>query len=1167
MKNKLLYQLLMVSKLTAKGFILQCLLLNFIWAADISAQEVKSVYEVNITLKAKSSQLEDLFKEIEKQTNFVFSYLREDLKNAPQIASLQISKKSSVADILIEIAKSYKLKFKQVNNVINVIPNPGNIEKIEIVIQKKTVSGRVTSFDNSDGLPGVNVLEKGTNNGTVTDIEGNYSLMVSEGTILVFSSVGYTTEEVEVGNRSVVDLVMTQDIQQLQELVVTALGIKKEAQKLGYATSTVDPDEMTVNRTTNFMNSLQGKIPGVNITTLGTGPAGTSKIRIRGQSSFSGQNQPLMVVNGVPIDNTNYGVTTGNSGSDGANTDRGRNRTSDGGDGLTSINPDDIESMTVLRGAAAAALYGARAKDGVIMITTKNRGDGQGIGVSFNSNFVSDTPLDFTDYQYEYGQGENGIRPTSPNPTSGVWSFGEKFQPGMTQILFDGVEVPYVPQPSHVKTFYRTGYSFTNTIALSANNERGGFNLSLSNLDNESVVPNSEYSRRTLNLGFTQDFGKKFNLSGNVNYSNERIKNPPQIAEQDMSTPTTIFSLANSMPLDLLQEKMKDDNGNEFVYSRFRNRTNPYWAAYEKFDNIKRDRLFGNITARYNFTEWLYLQGRVGQDFYARDQDYNFPTGTAAISAAPEGFSNGQFVQDSRRFREINSDFLLGANRTFGKFGVDLTMGGNIMYRRMDRNNVVVDDFVVRDLYTVMNGRVKDPVYEISERQVNSLYGMAEISYNDFLFINATARNDWFSTLSPETRSVLYPSLTGSFVFTSAFPNLPEWISFGKIRAGFAQSGSDTDVAPYANNLYYNINNNLFPNPSGALQPVGVINTATVPNANLRPMTVNEKEIGLELKLFNDRVGIDVTYYNKLTSDQILATQVSDASGYQRQLINVGESVNRGVELLLTLVPVQTSDFRWETSFNGSYNNSEVLKLDLKDSVSQITVGTGRFDGELRHVVGQPMGQLFGFGYLRDDQGRQVFDPNSGRPLRTPEQIRYGTAIPLWVGGFLNSFTYKDFDMSFLIDFKLGHKMISGTNFNAWRHGLHKGTLEGREEGFVIGDGVNPNGETNTTQALLQPYYETVRSLRIQEEFVYNAGFWRLRQITIGYNLNRLLPDNLFIKQAKVSFVANNVFLLKKWVDNIDPESFGFSSDNLMGLEAAGVPTARSLGFNLNLKF
>lgn len=1049
-----------------------------------------------------------------------------------------------------------------------------------INIIEVTVSGTVVD-QNGDPLAGVTVMVAGAVTGTVTDLDGKYSLSVPEGSSLIFSFVGYRSETVSVGDQSIINITLLEDLAALEEVVVTALGIKREAKSLGYATSTVDAEEMTVNRTPNFMNALQGKVAGVNITSLGTGPAGTSKIRIRGQSSVGGQNQPLIVVNGIPIDNTNFGANPGNRGSDGSNTDRGRSRVSDGGDGLTSINPDDIESMTVLRGAAASALYGARAKDGVIMITTRTRAATPGIGVEWNSNYTMDNPMNFTDWQYEYGQGENGIRPTSANPVSGVWSFGERFQPGMTQVLFDGVEVPYTPQKDQIGQFYRTGHTFTNTLTVSSGGEFGGFSLSLSNLDNESIVPNSNYNRNTINLGFTQDVGGKFTFSGNVNYSKEKIKNPPQIAEQDMSTPTTMYSLANSMPMDLLREKMADENGNEFIYSRFRNRTNPYWAAYERFDKVRRDRIFGNITARYNIAEWLYVQGRVGQDFYARDQEYNFPTGTASLPNAPEGYVNGDYVQDNRRFRELNTDFLIGANRTFGDVGLSLTLGGNQMYRRMDRNNVEVVDFVVRDLYTVMNGRVKDPIYELSERKVNSLYGMAELSYMDALFLNATIRNDWFSTLSQANRSILYPSVTGSFVFSQPFENFPSWISFGKIRAGYAEVGSDTDVSPYANNLFYRVENNQFPNRSGQLQPIGIINTATVPNPNLKPMRVSEWETGLEMRFLDDRFGLDITYYNKLTSDQILGAQVSDASGYTNQLINVGESRNQGVELLLTAVPIETSDFRWDLSFNGSYNHTEVLTLGVSERDTVITVGAGIFGGELRQVVGKPMGQLYGFGYLRDPEGRQVFDANNGRPLRTAAQIPFGTAIPVWVGGIMNSFSYKGFSFTALIDFKLGHKMISGTNFNAWRHGLHKGTLPGREEGYIIGDGViiteqirDDAGEVisttyapNTVQSEVQAFYETVRSANLMEQTVYDAGFWKLRQLTLGYDFTSLLSENLFIRGLRLSAVANNVSIIKKWVPNIDPEQFGFSSDNLVGLEAPGLPTTRSLGFNLNVKF
>lgn len=1046
---------------------------------------------------------------------------------------------------------------------------------------EQTLSGTVTDGNTGEPLPGVNVLAQNTTIGTITDIDGNYALSVPDDTeVLVFSSVGYVTQEIAIDGRTTIDLALRPDVTELGEVVVTALGIKKDAKKLGYATATVEPEEVTVNRTTNFMNALQGKIAGVNISSPATGPAGSSKIRIRGQSSFAGQNSPLIVINGVPVDNSNYGVTAGNQGSDEAIGNRIGNN-SDGGDGLTSINPDDIESMTVLKGAAAAALYGFRASNGVIMITTKTQGTDQGIGVQWNTNFTADYPLDYTDFQYEYGQGEGGERPTAPNPTSGVWSFGERFEPGMTQVLFDSVVVPYAPVRDRIRKFYRTGLNLTNTLTVSAGGEKGGFNLSLSNLTNQNIVPNSSFRRRTINLGFVQDITSKLNVSGNINYSIEDNKNPPIVVQQNISTPVVLYTLANSMPLDVLEANRLNADGDEFIWSRFRNRTNPYFSIYERFENIRRDRLFGNVTARYQFADWLYVQGRIGQDYYARDQEFNFPTGQASLPPAPSGFVNGSYVQEVRRFREINADFLVGASQQFGAFGVDLTLGGNQMYRRNDRNSVFVEDFIVRDLYTVQNGRVKDPLYTLDEEQVNSLYGALELSFRDYLFLNATARNDWFSVLSSDDRSILYPSVTGSFVFSQAFTNFPNWITFGKLRAGYAEVGSRADLAPYSNVLFYNVNNNLFASPEGGTLPLASIRGGTIPNATLRPMRVAETEAGVELRLFDSRVGIDFSYYTKLTTDQILAAQVSDASSYTSQLINVGESRNRGVELLLSVVPVRTNNFQWEAVFNGSYNNSEVLRLGQDPTDTVITVGSGIGGVTVRQVVGKPLGQIYGFRYQRNDEGQIIHSSNNGRPLRTDEQSSFGTAIPLYVGGITNSLRYRDLTFSFLIDFKLGHKMASGTNFNVWRHGLHKATLEGREQGYVVGDGVVVANEVrdeagnvietvyapNTVQTPIQTFYETIGANNLTEIYVYNAGFWQLRQVSIGYDFTRLLPEDFFIRGVRLNAIANNVLLLKKWVPNIHPEQLPSSSDNLVGMEQTSLPLTRSIGFNLNVKF
>ena len=1023
--------------------------------------------------------------------------------------------------------------------------------------QTNRVTGTVTGADNQ-GLPGVNVLVGGTSTGTTTDADGKYAINAPNNASLVFSYISYLSQTVPVNNRSIIDVKLVEDAKAIDEVIVTALGIKRESKTLGYATATVNAEQINVNRTPNFVSGLQGKMAGVNITTMGTGPAGTAKIRIRGQSSFSGNNSPLIVVNGVPIDNSNYALG-GDFGTRAANS-------SDGGDGLSSINPDDIETMTVLKGATAAALYGSRAKDGVVMITTKNRGSGKGFGVTYNANFTTDTPLDYTDFQYEYGQGEGGKRPTTPNPTSGVWSFGEKFQPGMTQVLFDNKTYPYEPVYNRVKQFYRVGTNFTNTVTVANNTEKGGFSLSFGNTDNKGIMENNTFNRKVINLGFTQNITNRLTASGNINYSKENNINPPQLNTQDFSVSTVVFTLANSMPFQALRDNQTQPNGDEFVFSRFLVRNNPYYSMSRHFENINRDRLFGNIALRYQFTDWLSLQGRIAQDSYVRNQDYNIPNGYAPIPQAPVGYVNGSYTQDVRQNLERNIDFLLTVNKTFGKIGVDVNLGGNARYARNDYNSVTVQDFVQPGLYTVANGRIKNPIYQLAEKNINSLYGAATVSYKEFLYLSATARNDWFSTLAPQNRSILYPSVTGSFVFSQAFDNLPSWLSFGKLRAAYAQVGSD-NVAPYSNALYYSVDNNSFPNPAGQLVPLGGINASVVPNKNLRPLRIQEAEVGMELKLFQNRVGFDLTYYHKTTDDQILAAQISDASSYTSKLINVGRSANQGLEMLLTFSPVSSTDFRWDVSANASYNTSKVLKLGLSPNDTIITVSSGG-GRNLAQVVGKPIGQLYTFTYLRDAQGRQVFDAKSGLPLRNNTLQNVGNALPKYFGGITNTFTYRGIALSVLIDFKLGFNMIAGRNINYVRHGLSKRTLPGRDVGYVIGDGVNPNGEVNKTQTAVQPFYESINPLGINEDFVTSAGFWKLRQISLGYDFTKLLPSGFFIKGIRLNAVANNVLIIKKWTENMDPEEALVSSDNGVGLDFwPGLPPTRSVGFNLNVKF
>ncbi|RFM31621.1 SusC/RagA family TonB-linked outer membrane protein [Chitinophaga silvisoli] len=1032
---------------------------------------------------------------------------------------------------------------------------------IYAVTYAQNITG-IVSDDKGTKLPGVSVIVKGSPHGTTTDNTGRYNIHAPSNATLVFSFLGFKTTEVKIAARTVIDVSMVMDNQNLGEVIVTALGIKKQSRSLGYAATSVKPEEISVNRSSNVMNALQGKVAGVNISSLGTGPGGTSKIRIRGQSSISGQNNPLIVINGVPVDNTNFNDNTISV--------KGGGVFADGGDGLSSINPDDIENMTILKGAPASALYGSRAKDGVIMITTKTKGKTKGIGVTYNLNYTNDTPLDYTDYQQEYGQGENGVRPAAPNPTSGQWSFGEKFEPGMTQILFNNLTVPYTPQGSRIKEFYRHGQNIANTIAFESSSDKGGFRMSLNNTSNQGIMPNNTFNRKSMNLGFSYNLSEQFLISGNVNYSREINKNPPNIANQDNSIPTTLMAMSTSMPLHLLDENKYNAAGDEYNWSRFTNRTNPYWVLAEQFHNIKRDRIFGNVTLKYFLLPWLSVQGRFGQDYWSRDEDVNnFPTGQASRAAAPPGFVNGLYTQESRRFRETNLDYLVNANKKFGNVEVNLNAGGNRMRKRTDVNNVVVTDFITRGIYTVQNGRSKDPVYTLIEQGVNSLYSSAELNFNQTYYLTGTLRNDWFSTLSPENRSIMYPSVSGSYIFSEHLTHV-KWLNFGKLRLGYAEVGSDGDVAPYSNQLFYIPNANFINNPNGQPVPVGTsaisnnVTGTTLPNVNLKPSRIAELEAGLEMRLFNNRVNIDLAVYRKITSDQIVLVQISDASGYLNRPINSGKSRNHGFEAMLNLVPVKSPDWSWEFTANTSYNITKVLSIITNKPGERITTGTHVFNGETRHVVGQEIGQIAGYGYAYNEKGQQIFQSN-GLPQRSSDFMLFGSALPKWVGGFLNTVNYKGFRLSVFIDYKLGNKMLSGTNFNAVRHGLHKMTLEGREGG-VKGVGVDASGNPNNAVAPVQTYWEHLRSQQIIAPVVYNGGYWKLRQVSLGYDLTKHIPARWPVKGVKLDLVANNVLLLKKWVDNIDPETFGFGSDNQIGLESPGLPTTRSFGLNLNIK-
>jgi TonB-linked SusC/RagA family outer membrane protein len=1008
---------------------------------------------------------------------------------------------------------------------------------LQVVLAQKAITGSVTDGQGQP-LIGVTVFVKGTTVGTTTDANGKFSIQVpDEQSVIQLSYVGYTQQEIVVGSQTSVNVKMEESSLMMNEVVVTALGIKREAKSLGYSTSTVNTAQITEARTVNVGNSLIGKIAGMNVTAPPTGPGGSSKIRIRGQSSFGGDNSPLIVVNGVPISNS-ADVSAQNA---------------DLGDGLQSINPEDIEAMTVLKGAAAAALYGYRAKDGVIIITTKSGRGQQGIGIEINSGFQADEALDFTDFQYEYGQGESGIRAASVADAqkTGVWSFGTKFD-GAEIWNVDGKQHPYLPYRNNIKDFYDTGITLNNSVALTGGNENGGFRLSISNSNSNSIIPETTFKKNIVDLGLNYNLTKKLTLGLNANYSVEKKHNPPAVGGQDYNINNTLYTLANSINQAWLEFPYKDPvTGNEMPLSRFTNRTNPYWTIYERFEDHNRNRMFGNIQLKYDFTDWLYIQGRMGQDFYSVSHDYNSPTGTSFLTAPASGF-NGIYYQDQETFSERNIDFLIGANHKFGDFGISATFGGNSMDQVSQVLSTSVTNFYVRDLYTIGNGQTKSPGFSYWNKRVNSFYGTLDLSYKGYLFLNATGRNDWFSTLNPESNSYLYPSVSTSFLFTEAF-TLPEWMNYGKLRLAYAEVGGDT--SPYTNQLFYGVNTNTF---NGFA--LGYISSTTSPNPDLKPLKVKESEIGLELILFDRRISLDMAYYNKNTVDEILNVDISQAAGYASTKVNLGRLNNKGIELLLTFVPVRNANFTWETSFNYTHNTSEVL--ELASGQARIDVGTGDFFGTLSHEVGMPLASLRGFDYRKNADG--TIQSANGRFLQG-NIITFGSAIPTDIAGWLNTVTFKGIRLFAQVDYKGGHKVMSNTNMNMLRHGLHKMSLEGREGGVVF-DGYNVDGTPNDVAVEAESFYADYRSKAVATPFVYDGSFIKFRTLSLGTDLARYF-DNKFVKGLTVNAYVNNLALLMGHVENLDPETVYSSSDNKSGLESSAMPTTRSYGVNVNIKF
>lgn len=1012
----------------------------------------------------------------------------------------------------------------------------------------------VVKDQSGEPLIGVGVKVKGTTMGTVTDFDGKFNLSVpSTSSVLEFSYIGYATQDVKVGSNTSFNVVMKDNAKAMDEVVVTALGIKRQKRSLGYSTTDVKGDEFTEARDINIGNALSGKVAGVSVGNNATGVGGSSRVVIRGNSSISGNNQPLYVIDGVPFDNSNQG----NAGQWGG---------MDLGDGLASVSPDDIADIQVLKGAAASALYGYRGGNGAILITTKSGKKGKPISIELNNNLTFNTIYDYRDYQKVYGLGTQGAAPSDEisarsTPSS---SWGARME-GQDAVNFLGNPYKY-SYVDNWDNFYRTGITNSTSLSFSGASENVTYRFGISNLADRGILPNSSLSQQGINMNTTYDITKKLHLTVTANYTFDKSKGRSGLSDGNGNTNATLLYLGNSFDVRWLERGApgaqwgSTASGAELTAGNNKYFNNPYWLQYRKTNDLNRNRLTAGATLRYDIFDWLYAQGAVTRDGYNLEFKQVQPVGAAAD---PEGF----ITEYTKNYSEMNLNYLLGFNREFGDWSVGATFGGNAM-RNISKEWGVngAKPFLINGIESPNNTGNRPMTKKYAEYRVNSIYGTADIGYKNQLFLNLTGRNDWFSTLSKSNNHYFYPSVTTSWVFTDTFSEKPDWLSFGKVRLGYASASNGTD--PYRNALYYEFNDYKVNS-----QSVANVKGDIAPNADLKPVKISEWETGLNLSLFENRLNLDLALYYKKTKDDILKVGISNSSGYNYKIMNLGEIRNKGIEIMLSGVPVQTRDFTWNSSFNLAINDNKVLELGGAESLV-LDGGYARSgDVSIQVVKDKSYGQIYGYKYQRDDQGKVVF--KDGIAQRSAEKEYLGSGVYKTTGGWRNDFSYKNWTFAFLLDFKLGAKIFSGTNMGLYSSGLHKNTLQGREsdptKDKIVGNGVMLNSEgkyvPNTVGVSAQDYWTGIVSNSIAEEFVYNASFLKLREVSLGYTLPKsIFANQNVVKSITLSLVARNLWTIVKHTDNIDPES-AYNNSNAQGLELNGYPATRSFGFNVNVKF
>jgi TonB-linked SusC/RagA family outer membrane protein len=1028
----------------------------------------------------------------------------------------------------------------------------------ELWAQTRSISGRVTSTEDGSPLPGVNVVLKGTTTGTATDAEGKYTLSLpSSGGALIFSFIGLESREIEIGDRTVVDVSLALDITQLSEVVVTAFGVTQQKKALGYAVQEVKGDQFTAARDQNIISSLSGKVAGAQITSASGGVGSSTRIVLRGASSLTGNNEPLFVVDGIPISNRSSSSAFTNGG---AGVDRG-NAASD-------INPDDVETITVL-GPNAAALYGSRASNGVILITTKSGKGTKGLGVSFNTSMQFDRPMRLPDFQNSYGQGASDSFFQYVDGSNGDESVDESW--GMP--LDIGLEAvqwtsggqyaePWVSKPNNLKDFLETGVLATQNISLAGSNEKGNFRLSFTNLKQTGTLPNTELKRQTIALNSGLNLSNKLSADFSANYVASIANRPVSGYSGQNAIQQFIWSGRNVdfAKLEDYKNLPLATTGQGAGYSpvnwndRFQN--NPYWAAHNNLNDSDKDRIYGNVKVNYKLNDWLSVFVRSGLDYFTDGQSTIRAKG---IESTTNG--NGFFSEYSETVFEANTDFLISLRKELSSdFVISAAAGGNRRDQEFTSISGTAPELELPGVYNLSNvrsGVALQTANFSSDKRVNSLYGSANLGYKNYLFLDITARNDWSSTLPNEENSYFYPGVSLSATLSDIFEISSNTLSFLKVRGSWVQVGSDT--SPYSLVQTFS-----FRSPWGSI--LAPTESNTLLNPQLKPEITTSIEGGIEASLWEGRLNATVTLYQKTTNDQIIPVQISGASGYTSRNTNIGEMVNKGVEIQLNGAPVRLSNgFEWNVAVNWARNINEVT--ELAPGLDALNLG-GQWSVSTQARVGESYGALYGPGFKKDPKGNIIHGSN-GLPEIDETYRVLGNVTPKWTGGLTNTFTFKGITLDVLIDGRYGGDIYSMTSTWGRYSGVLEETLLGRETG-IVGKGVLDNGDgtfrPNDIVVSAEQYNKAAYSNDVAESAVFDGTYIKLRQVQLGYRLPNTLLGNFPLRDITVSIVGRNLGLLYATIPHIDPETSFSNGNGTQGLEFGQIPTNRSIGFNVNFK-